>query len=180
MSDLPNWSDLSGEEKDAIIRPLWMDGKTASEITHYFVGASRNAVIGRVTRGKMGGRPAGPSRARAREGVARLNEGRATKAATRAKRLPMASPAFVSFVPDPEPIKSGAYNPVTDLRPPLDGFAPISILDLPMRSGGRCRFPVIGGYCGYHIGDDKVYCQMHSRIAYQARSENGSLEQRKR
>lgn len=171
----PDWADLTREQKEAIIRPLWLGGKSAGEISHYFVGASRNAVIGVITRAKMGSRAALPNRARGKAEGKRLSE---AKAAKKIQRLPMAAPAFVSHIPEPEPIRPGAFNPLAGERPPIEGAAPISILELPNRPGGRCRFPVIGGYCGVHA--ETTYCPTHSRYAYQQRTEqNAGLRKRK-
>lgn len=45
------------EERVAKLRELWAQGKTASEIGHALGGVSRNAVIGKVHRLKLSGRP---------------------------------------------------------------------------------------------------------------------------
>lgn len=188
MSDLPVWSGLTAEEKDAIIRPLWSNGQSASQIAAEFIGATRNAVIGRIARGKMPARknPGAKTKSERRKSLLGMREAlgerqKELKLKTAPKkpvRLPMASPAFVSYVPEPEPVRAGAYNPVTDLRPPLPGVAPISILDLPMRTGTLCRFPVQGGYCGGASGDN-VYCEAHSAFALNRDHKNGSLARKR-
>lgn len=174
-TETPDWANLTREQKEAIIRPLWLDGKSAGEITHYFVGASRNAVIGVVTRAKMGARKATKSRAQNKAAAGAMRAA-LPKPRPPAQRLPMASPAFVSHIPQPEPIRPGAFNPLAGERPPIEGTTPISILELPNRPGGRCRFPVIGGFCGVHT--ESTYCATHGRYAYQQREQNAGLRKR--
>lgn len=161
---LPDWAELTAEAKDAIIRPAYADGQSAAEIASHFVGATRNAVIGRITRGKMkGGRQTSTVRQKAPGRSARMRDpSNLDRPLPKVNRLPMATPAFVSTIP-PKP-RPGGFDPLTQLRPPLPGTTPISLLDLPNREGGRCRFAVDGGYCG--VETEAMYCDAHVPLVY--------------
>jgi hypothetical protein len=174
----PEWSALTAEQRDAIIRPRWEGGASAAEIAkHDFRGATRNAVIGRVTRGKMGSRVTNP-RPKAPGRSARMRDpSNLERPLPKVSRLPMATPAFVSTIP-PRP-RAGSFDPLTQVRPALPGTTPISLMDLPAREGGLCRFAVEGGYCG--VETEAMYCDAHAPLVYNSdalahrRKANGSL-----
>lgn len=83
----------------------------------------------------------------------------------RAKIEPKPKPKLTKPTkPKAAPQPRGPFQAIPD-REPLPGVEPISILDLPNRPGIRCRFPVVGGYCGADCGEH-TYCQEHRAIAY--------------
>lgn len=161
MTEKLDWTTLSAEEKIAAIRPLWSAGETARDIMGYFVGATRNSIIGALSRAKL------PSRAHARKPT--VNPSTHLKPKPRVARKPLSAqpgtPPIVQKIPEPDTPSSSLMAMIEGNRPPLAGTTPISILDLPSRSGVLCRWPVIGGYCGAKSGD-KVFCETHARIAY--------------
>lgn len=158
--DLPIWSNLTGDERRDLIKPLWDAGKSAGDITRYFIGASRNAVIGVVHRS---GWQRAPS-------VAQSNTTRANQRRRKPAPNPVKKAKPVAALREEPDIKVEKVDWIHTERPPLPGAVPVRLIDLPTREGGMCRFPVIGGYCGIPTGEDK-YCEAHHRFIYQVRKE---------
>lgn len=170
MTSLPDWSALTKEQKDEIIRPLWAEGKSASEIAFYFSGASRNAIIGRVSRGKMkSGRVIGSTVRPKAPGIAKRMRNPENLDRPKPKMRLAMNADFVTIA-NSDPPSQSVMDAINSERPPLAGTVPIDILSLPNRSGVRCRFPVAGEgtnmmYCGAACGD-KAYCPTHWAMAY--------------
>lgn len=162
MTDLPNWTDLTGPERDAIIRPLWAAGKSAGQIQHYFIGATRNAIIGYIHRAKLPKRLMPTNQHSKKKPKPRSDKPKSRPAP---KPKPMAYTAPFTQIPDLEPPPQSVLDMINSDRAPLAGTVPIDILALPNRPGVRCRFPVTGGYCGAPSGDH-TYCPTHHAIAY--------------
>lgn len=76
---------------------------------------------------------------------------------------------MVATHPKPPEGEVHASKWIDNERPPIPGTTPISILDLPNRGFGICRFPAVGGYCGLGCGED-VYCETHHGYAHQQRA----------
>lgn len=170
MTDIPDWNEITGPEKDAIIRPLWDDGVSASLIAiHHFRNATRNMVIGRVTRGKMQARkPAQVLRDTRMKPLPKPPKPpKQAKAPKARKPIPAqpGTPPIMSTIPDPDMPSASVMHMIENNRPPLPGMIPVDILHLPQRPGVRCRFPVVGGYCGAPSGD-KTHCPTHHEIMY--------------
>lgn len=149
------WLEMTREQRRAHVLPLWDQGKSAGEIALTLNGASRNAVIGTISRSghkrsviakatpnpkkRMGKRPTYP--VAIRQPVAQANAVRVVAVA---------------------PERRGYGD-----REPLPGTKPITMLELPNRVGVACRFPVVGGYCGCPCGD-RMYCPDHYPLVYRA------------
>lgn len=158
MTGLPHWPDLSASERMAIVTPLWLSGQSNSQIATRFTGATRNSVIGQIHRAKL---------------VRARSQPKAKSTPKKSPRLPIAKAIEAKPARHAPPVPEHT-NPdvpvavdrmITTNRPPLAGVKPISILDLPYRSGTLCRFPVEGGYCGA-ASNDQVYCPTHHRICH--------------
>lgn len=152
------------EERVDILKKLWMDGLSASQIALELGGVTRNAVIGKVHRLGMSGRgkasstttrprapraPATPVRPRPQTG------GTIGNAAL--KISPDASPA-----PAPRPVRyEELVIPITERA---------DIMDLTEHT---CRWPIGDPtekefhFCGRKSDDSTPYCGHHRRIAYQ-------------
>jgi len=156
----PDWTSLTSAEKQTAIRPLWMEGKSASEIASQFTGATRNSIISALHRGKMTGSSNKPVKAAATKAPKISNKVQGREKPRSAVTLPK-----FSAHPDAEPPSASVMEMIENNRPPLAGTTPISILDLPNRPGVLCRFPVVGGYCGQPSGD-KTHCKAHHGIMY--------------
>lgn len=168
----PDWSAITAEAKDAIIGPLWADGKSATEIMAHFVGASRNAIIGRITRDKMRGgkQPRSTVRAKAPGNSKRMLDPANLDRPINPRPTRIVSTSAFVTIADPDPPTSSVMDMINGERRPLAGTTPIDILSLPNRAGVLCRFPVTGEggkmmYCGASCGE-QVYCLTHYRIAY--------------
>lgn len=158
-----NWTD----ERVELLKKLWNDGLSASQIAAELGGVTRNAVIGKVHRLGLSGRTKAPVSASPRT----RKPARTTPSAPRpqaqfrgnAALKPQARPDLeVDIAPDVEPL------------PELDNVVAMgercTIMDLKEYS---CRWPVGDPgtaefrYCGARSDSGKPYCAYHARIAYQ-------------
>jgi GcrA cell cycle regulator len=154
------WSD----ERVELLKKLWQEGLSASQIAGELGGITRNAVIGKVHRLGLSGRAKAPSSAAPRPRRARPP----------AQQVRMARPAMrgnTALARQPYPI----YELEPELEPqPLENIVPIgqrcSLLDL---SDARCRWPIGDPgqhdffFCGGKPLGELPYCAYHARIAYQ-------------
>jgi GcrA cell cycle regulator len=139
------WTD----ERVALLKKLWLEGLSASQIAKQLGGVTRNAVIGKVHRLGLSGRatPSQPSRPAFK--TPRAPRPAATVAAAPRRIAPTApEPPPVTYVEEPGSatvLTLGAHMckwPIGD--PASDGFT----------------------FCGRRIGEGS-YCAEHARIAYQ-------------
>lgn len=160
-SDLPVWSDLTRDERLAIVKPLWLDeGKSAGDISMRFSGATRSAVIGLVHRAKLG---RAEKRALPNPRKAKVPQVRQQRAAVK----PALAPRKTGPQVEPPPARdSTVLDHVHQNRPPLPDCAPVTLLNLPNREKGVCRFPVVGGYCGQLCDDNMSVCLGHEGYFY--------------
>ncbi|SIQ97775.1 MULTISPECIES: GcrA family cell cycle regulator [unclassified Bosea (in: a-proteobacteria)] len=166
MNEAGAWTD----ERVELLKKLWSDGLSASQIAAELGSVTRNAVIGKVHRLGLSGRaksaaaPAAPRNAAPR------------KQPPRAPSHPMAAPAQTrganALAPDFE------AEPETDVRavPQVseDVVIPFServtIMDL---REYMCRWPMGDPttaefrFCGARSQTGLPYCTHHARIAYQ-------------
>jgi len=154
------WTD----ERVELLKKLWSEGLSASQIAGELGGITRNAVIGKVHRLGLSGRAKAPSAATPRPRKARppahmMRMSRPTlRGNTALARHPL---ALYEIEPEPE-------------IEPLENIIPIgqrcSLLEL---SDCRCRWPIGDPgtadffFCGGKPVADLPYCAYHARIAYQ-------------
>ncbi|PZO79133.1 MAG: GcrA cell cycle regulator [Mesorhizobium amorphae] len=178
-----NWTD----ERVELLRRLWSEGLSASQIAAQLGGVSRNAVIGKVHRMKFNDR------------------GRAT-AAPAAKKKVAASPVVAQTVSVPAAVSVKAVvaaaqvmRPMTTtigatalqaafdaepqvirqpLRPGENVVVPISRrLKLVQLTERTCKWPNGDplsedfSFCGNDCADTGPYCRYHAKIAFQPASE---------
>jgi GcrA cell cycle regulator len=145
------WTD----ERVALLKKLWAEGLSASQIAKQLTGVTRNAVIGKVHRLGLAGR-ATPSRPAKRP--VRVQRPRTqTPTSPSAPRLRVASPApYEPDVPVLEPLV-------------LDTGATATVLTLNDR---MCKWPIgdptdnTFAFCGRGACSGP-YCSEHARLAYQ-------------
>ncbi len=146
------WTDQRVE----LLKKLWSDGLSASQIAAELGGVTRNAVIGKVHRLGLSGRAKSPSAA-----APRTRKARASSHLIRISRPAVRGNAAL------------AYDFETDAEPdPLE--IPVkqrkTLLQLNERT---CRWPVGDPgdpdffFCGGEVNPEMSYCAYHSRIAYQ-------------
>jgi GcrA cell cycle regulator len=151
-----SWTD----ERVELLKKLWSDGLSASQIAAELGGITRNAVIGKVHRLGLSGR-AKPSSSVPRTRKSRpshlLRVGRpATRGNTALARLPI-----YELEPEAEP-------------EPLENIIPIGQrCQLLQLSDATCRWPIGDPgspdffFCGGKPVSELPYCAYHARIAYQ-------------
>ncbi len=141
------------EERVALMRRLWAEGLTASQIAVRLDGASRNAVIGKLHRMKLSadGQADAPRPVRTRAAVAprpAVADGEAA--------APARFTAVAILVEEP-------------------GLATFSSLEAHM-----CRWPIGDpaaddfSFCGQALALGRPYCAQHSRTAYRPGPAAGS------
>jgi GcrA cell cycle regulator len=135
------------EERVSLLKKLWLEGLSASQIAKQLGGVTRNAVIGKVHRLGLSGR-ATPSQP--------------TRPAFKAPRPPRpASATHLAPRPNPPPLP----RPIDYVEEP--GSATVLTLGAHM-----CKWPIGDPasdnftFCGRRIGEGS-YCAEHSRVAYQ-------------
>jgi GcrA cell cycle regulator len=154
------WTD----ERVELLKKLWAEGLSASQIAAELGGVTRNAVIGKVHRLGLSGRAKAPSSAipRPRKPRAASTGIRMSRPAARGNTA-LARQAIV------------AYDLETEAEPePLENIVPIgqrcSLLEL---SDAKCRWPIGDPgatdffFCGGRPVGELPYCAYHARIAYQ-------------
>lgn len=164
MSDT-TWTD----ERVELLKKLWADGLSASQIAGEIGGVTRNAVIGKVHRLGLSGRAKAPSSAtRATRPAAPRKTGNGGNishqrpqprgsAATAPRPILFALPAR-----EPEPLVS------EDVLVPFSER--VTIMEL---KDAMCRWPMGDPttaefrFCGARCGSGATYCTYHARIAYQ-------------
>lgn len=159
-----SWTD----ERVELLKKLWSEGLSASQIASQLGGVTRNAVIGKVHRLSLSGRAkpaAATPRARTKTTAPRVAAPQRPAAArpmvdgNTALKPTHASPA-PRRLPEPVPIE--------------DVVVPISLnLSLMELSDSVCKWPIGDPsaegfhFCGHRSWSTLPYCEYHSRLAYQ-------------
>lgn len=163
-------------ERTERLTAMWAKGHSASDIAHDLgAGISRNAVIGKVSRLGLSGRPNTGHRAprrshRARAPKISLVGGKAveqklsTNAGTMSRRAAMARERPPEFDTAPQP-KAEAWEP-------LPGTVPVSFAELRVN---HCRWPVEAAapgahFCGAQQSGSGSYCPTHAVTSYSRRA----------
>ncbi|UNE54337.1 GcrA family cell cycle regulator [Bartonella machadoae] len=164
-------------ERVELLKKLWSEGLSASQIAAQLGGVSRNAVIGKVHRLKL------PGRGKTAQGGSRAQKAPPSPSSPRARRTPSAvvptdavsSSAEVTAL-KVEPIAEDVTE--TDLPTNSNVVVPISRqLNLLQLSENTCRWPVGDPlspdfhFCGADSGENGPYCAFHAKIAFQPISE---------
>ncbi len=169
------WTD----ERVEMLKKLWLDGLSASQIAKQLGGVTRNAVIGKVHRLGLSGRAA-PSQ-----------PARPVFKAPRPPRPMVASPPVHRRVVIEQPAITPAPTPVPA---PIAAPAEICAVALVEQRGTAtvltlgahmCKWPIGDPatddftFCGRRASDEGPYCVDHARVAYQphqAKKKSGSTE----
>ncbi len=173
------WTD----ERIEILKKLWADGLSASQIATELGGVTRNAVIGKVHRLGLSGRtkgavstaprvrkPVSSVRPSASRGVQQTSVSYAARGNTALKPVMVAETALVAL----------QEQRIEDVVVAMSRR--ISIMEL---RDGVCKWPLGDPmssdfvYCGADSPQSAVYCACHSRMAYQPRQERRMAEARR-
>ncbi|MDO9336387.1 MAG: GcrA family cell cycle regulator [Caulobacter sp.] len=155
------WTD----ERVDVLKKLWLDGLSASQIAKQLGGVTRNAVIGKVHRLGLSGRAAPSQPARQVFKAPRPARPAATTIPSAPRRV--AEPvAQVTVTSGPMPT-NGAAPPTHIMRIEEPGSATVLTLGAHM-----CKWPIGDPsseeftFCGRRASEG-VYCVDHARVAYQ-------------
>lgn len=166
-----NWTD----ERVEMLKKLWAEGLSASQIAAQLGGVSRNAVIGKVHRLKLSSRgraTASPTRQKKAQATSGGGSSRRPqRGASRTMATSIGATALqVQFEEDAVAHKH--------TRPAQDVVVPISRnLKLVQLNEHTCKWPNGDplaedfSFCGNEAGENGPYCTYHSRLAYQPASE---------
>jgi GcrA cell cycle regulator len=155
------WTD----ERVELLKKLWQDGLSASQIAKQLGGVTRNAVIGKVHRLGLSGRAA-PSK-----------PARPVFKAPRPARPATSSPSSPRRIA--EPVALAPHAPPVRYVDETPGTATVLTLGAHM-----CKWPIGDPamdnftFCGRRT-DDGPYCQEHCQVAYQpaqAKKRSGAAE----
>ncbi|WP_265516420.1 GcrA family cell cycle regulator [Nitratireductor luteus] len=168
-----NWTD----ERVELLKKLWAEGLSASQIAAQLGGVSRNAVIGKVHRLKLSGRGRASGAPARQKKTATANAGTGGAASRRQRSTSRTMTATVGAnalqVQFEEDVV--AYQQV---RPVQNVVVPMSRnLKLVELNEHTCKWPNGDplsedfSFCGNESGDSGPYCNYHSKLAYQPASE---------
>jgi len=156
------WTD----DRVELLKTLWAEGLSASQIANRLGGVTRNAVIGKVHRLGLSGRTT-----TSRVKTPRVRR-RPTHTQTRATRPQMRTQGSAALKPayetDAEEELEVAPSRILELVIPVEERA--SILTL---TETRCKWPIGDPgdeefhFCGRDCDVSVSYCEHHSQIAYQ-------------
>ncbi|CAL8978592.1 GcrA cell cycle regulator [Rhodoplanes serenus] len=152
------WTD----ERVELLKKLWNDGLSASQIAAELGGITRNAVIGKVHRLGLSGRAKSPAAA-----VPRQRKPRAAQPMMRVARPAMRGNTALARAPMYEVEYEQEADAVATVVPMGQRC---TLLEL---GEGKCRWPVGDPgatdffFCGGRTSDGLPYCTYHARIAYQ-------------
>ena len=161
-----SWSD----ERVELLRKLWSDGLSASQIAAELGGITRNAVIGKVHRLGLSGRAKSTASAAPRPRKPTRQPGPA--AAAPAAVMPGAMRTSAALAPqpaaEPAPMLMRLPQPREQVVIPMSER--VTIMEL---RESMCRWPMGDPttpefrFCGARSELGMPYCAHHSRIAYQ-------------
>ena len=180
-----NWTD----ERVELLKKLWADGLSASQIAAKLGGVTRNAVIGKVHRLKLSARvtkPVKPAASKvkrpvpgARPAVAGASAGGTTGGGGRTAAygtLNRSAPSMAHAIgatalkQDQEPLSFQE----ADQRPIEDVVVPIALkLALVDLNDNTCKWPFGDPltedfyFCGHGSEEKSPYCKFHGKLAFQ-------------
>jgi len=156
-----SWTD----ERVDLLKKLWADGLSASQIATKLGEVTRNAVIGKVHRLGLAGRA---TTSRIRTARPRSNIALFPARSPQVQYRTFGNTAL-KIAPQPEPRKQAAIIPLMlpDLEPAPEGL--IKLVDL---KECMCHWPIGDPmeegfhFCGRRKSTGSPYCEHHSAIAY--------------
>lgn len=165
-----NWTD----ERVEMLRKLWSEGLSASQIAAQLGGVSRNAVIGKVHRLKLSARGRATAAPARQKKTAQGSSGAkvaARAAPTRPMTMTIGATALQAQF-DAEPVARQVLRPVANVVVPISRR--LQLIQLTERT---CKWPNGDpltedfNFCGNDSAETGPYCSYHARIAFQPPSE---------
>lgn len=160
-----NWTD----ERVELLKRLWAEGLSASQIAGQMGGVSRNAVIGKVHRLKLAGRGRASASQPRQKKVMQPGVSKAPPRPPRPMTTTVGANALqVMFDAEPVAMRRAAEDVVVPISRKL------GLLDLTEKT---CKWPngdplsETFSFCGNDAGESSPYCKYHARVAFQPASE---------
>lgn len=156
------------EQKIQMLKDMWGNGYSASEIAKRLGGMTRNAVIGKAHRLKLSSRPS-PIR-REEDGGLSVPAGSVLPTMKSARKRVMLRP--LPPVPMPSTIGKGA-NATREAFRSLESPKRVEGIAVTKAGDRHCRWPVGDPrspdfrFCGCPAHEGLPYCVDHARVAYQ-------------
>lgn len=150
-----SWTD----ERVAMLKQLWGEGKTAAEIAKILGGVTRNAVIGKAHRLKLSGR------------VSPIQQN--TRPETVISRARVTAHAPLPTALDARPMRALARELETPVPVRVEEFKGGRIVKLVDLKEQMCRWPIGDpkdekfGFCGCEKHPELPYCDYHAKQAFQ-------------
>lgn len=178
METSVSWTD----ERVELLKKLWGDGLSASQIAAQLGGVSRNAVIGKVHRLKLSGRAKSVS-----SGAPKVKRSTTTRSSSPqrgnyggggggSRTMTTVTHAVGATVMKSE-VGALAYADL-DRRPIEDVVVPISKnLTLVELNENTCKWPQGDPlsedfhFCGHQSEENSPYCKYHAKLAFQPTSD---------
>ncbi len=177
-----SWTD----ERVELLKKMWGEGQSASQIAKELGGVTRNAVIGKVHRlglsNRTGGAP-GPAKSEAKDKSAAAPTSAEPAAEASAESDPEtpvpASPARRAIIPAGQPLppqpSANEISPeaLASVREIEKKAKKISLMELTERT---CKWPIGDPatedfwFCGLAVQPGKPYCEAHVGVAFQPMS----------
>jgi len=184
-----SWTD----DRVELLKKMWGEGQSASQIAKELGGVTRNAVIGKVHRLGLSNRAGSSAPAKPAAAKAKAAPKPKAEAATKPKAKPAARPVEAEAAPAPKPSLPArrAIIPAGQPLPPqpsaneisAEALAKVSevekkakklsVMDLTERT---CKWPIGDPatddfwFCGLPAQQGKPYCEAHVGVAFQPMS----------
>ena len=180
-----SWTD----ERVELLKKMWSDGQSASQIAKELGGVTRNAVIGKVHRLGLSNRNSGASSSKteAKAKPAAKAEAKpkpspkteAARPATPAAEAKPATPARRQIIPAGQPLppqpSANEISPeaLAKVNEVEKKSKKISLMELTERT---CKWPIGDPateefwFCGLPVQSGKPYCEVHVSVAFQPMS----------
>ena len=176
-----SWTD----ERVEILKKMWGEGKSASQIAKELGGVTRNAVIGKVHRLGLSNRTGGSTSAAPEKKAAKAEAPKAEAApekkstSTEVKVVevvaPVRKPIITAGQPLPPQPSANEISPeaLASVREVEKTAKRISLMELTERT---CKWPIGDPatedfwFCGLSVQAGKPYCEAHVGVAFQPMS----------
>jgi GcrA cell cycle regulator len=159
VGDGPRGEEMSWtDERVELLKKLWQDGLSASQIAAELGGVTRNAVIGKVHRLGLSGRG---------QPTSSIKRQRRTHSTGMRRVRQMITVGNLALKPD--------QLPDVDMRPRRNVVVPIALkLSIFQLTEKTCKWPIGDPghdefhFCGHDSLENLPYCEYHAGVAYQA------------
>ena len=181
-----SWTD----ERVELLKKMWGEGQSASQIAKELGGVTRNAVIGKVHRLGLSNRTAPPKAEETKEKPADPPKAKPLAKEPASKAEP-AAPVKPAVQKDPPPVRTKPVITAGQPLPPQPSQSEISEetranlaalekkakkLSLMQLTERTCKWPIGDPatedfwFCGHPVQPGKPYCETHVGVAFQPMS----------